>query len=623
MDVKYRPEPWQNMGDGMNRITKDALMKLREANESLKRIDGRIRDLDSDGSIHFNPKDQSQKIGELLDSYTTLQKYCGEAGRLVSEHIDKPFLVEMDKFAQKMRDTSILSFETNNRIGSTTTTVLPGAHAGYGSVPQTIQKKKDKITVEDIFKDSPAFDNVLRAEYEELKKQNPDAKLNYEEYKKVVPSTRGFEYKSIEDEQKKLEMVRDIGIGVGIIITTILCPPLGAAAAVVYGGVQIKSGIDGEDWGTHRKLSQEERVGNIIFGGLDAIPVVGAVGKGVKAFKGTSELADLAKLLKFKEGMPGFNPNLSKNVVQSLKENNLLKNLKIQGWKTVDKINDADYFIKGLVAKGVDSVTPFVKGVEILPDGSVVRSGTNYSGKFQEAHDASKASIQSRISNLESGGVKGTGKVGYGSNISDNISKEIKELDKEINRLKIEGNDKEVKRLTREKNKLANKLDTKDVISDHYDLKVAKEYERKIDNSKYFSHDKGDFGEEVTKIVARDSDLGKDVSDLFQVGRNGIDAAFLSKGPPPKLTIIESKASDSASFSYSDKQKKGGDTYFQDMVNSDDPRYANFRDNLENLMEESPDLQFDFIRVETDIKITDTGFGVDELKVKDWNKKID
>ncbi|PEJ46656.1 AHH domain-containing protein [Bacillus wiedmannii] len=409
MDVKYRPEPWQNMGDGMNRITKDTLIKLQRANELLKKIDGRIRDLDSDGSIHFNPKDQSQKIGELLDSYSTLQRYCGEAGRLVSEHIDKPFLVEMDKFAQKMRDTSILSFETNNRIGSTTTTVLPDAHAGYGSVPQTIQTKKDKITVEDIFRDSPAFDNVLKEEYKELKKQNPDAKLNYEEYKKVVPSTRGFEYKSIEDEQKKLEMVRDIGIGVGIIITTILCPPLGAAAAVVYGAVQIKSGIDGEDWGTHRKLSQEERVGNIIFGGLDAIPVVGAVGKGVKAFKGTSELADLAKLLKFKEGMPGFNPNLGGNVVQSLKENNLLKNLKIQGWKTVDKINDADYFIKGLVAKGVDSVTPFAKGVEIMPDGSVVRSGTNYSGKFQEAHDASKASIQSRISNLESGGVKGTG----------------------------------------------------------------------------------------------------------------------------------------------------------------------------------------------------------------------
>ncbi|MCU7664510.1 hypothetical protein [Bacillus thuringiensis] len=391
MDVKYRPEPWQNMGDGMNRITKDALMKLREANESLKRIDGRIRDLDSDGSIHFNPKDQSQKIGELLDSYTTLQKYCGEVGRIVSEHIDKPFLVEMDKFAQKMRDTSILSFETNNRIGSTTTTVLPGAHAGYGSVPQTIQKKKDKITVEDIFKDSPAFDNVLRAEYKELKKQNPDAKLNYEEYKKVVPSTRGFEYKSIEDEQKKLEMVRDIGIGVGIIITTILCPPLGAAAAVVYGGVQIKSGIDGEDWGTHRKLSQEERVGNIIFGGLDAIPVVGAVGKGVKAFKGTSELADLAKLLKFKEGMPGFNPNLGKNVVQSLKENKNLKN-------ALDAMKNTPIPVAvRMVDTGIGMRLPYIESSTV---GEVA-------GKFSKASTAAKDDAYQLAKG--SGGVKGTG----------------------------------------------------------------------------------------------------------------------------------------------------------------------------------------------------------------------
>ncbi|WP_244525367.1 hypothetical protein [Bacillus sp. 166amftsu] len=106
------------------------------------------------------------------------------------------------------------------------------------------------------------------------------------------------------------------------------------------------------------------------------------------------------------------------------------------------------------------------------------------------------------------------------------------------------------------------------------------------------------------------------------MGRNGIDAAFLSEGPPPKLTIIESKASDSASFSYSDKQKEGGDTYFQSMVNSDDPRYASFKGNLEELMEENPGLQFDFIRVETDIKITDIGFGVDELQVKEW-KEID
>ena len=43
-------------------------------------------------------------------------------------------------------------------------------------------------------------------------------------------------------------MVRDIGIGLGIIITTILCPPLGAA--VVYGGVQIKA-VSTEKTGEH------------------------------------------------------------------------------------------------------------------------------------------------------------------------------------------------------------------------------------------------------------------------------------------------------------------------------------------------------------------------------------
>ncbi|MEB8931478.1 type IV secretion protein Rhs [Bacillus cereus] len=71
--------------------------------------------------------------------------------------------------------------------------------------------------------------------------------------------------------------------------------------------------------------------------------------------------------------------------------------------------------MESTLAKGADSVSPFVKGVEIMPDGSVARTGMNYSGKFQGAHDTSKASIQSRISNLESGGVKGTGNIGKGA----------------------------------------------------------------------------------------------------------------------------------------------------------------------------------------------------------------
>lgn len=42
-------------------------------------------------------------------------------------------------------------------------------------------------------------------------------------------------------------------------------------------------------------------------------------------------------------------------------------------------------------------------------------------------------------------------------------------------------------------------------------------------------------------------------SELFQVGRNGIDGTFFSKVLPPKVTMIESKASNSANFSYSEK----------------------------------------------------------------------
>ncbi|HDR4371105.1 DNA/RNA non-specific endonuclease [Bacillus cereus] len=101
----------------------------------------------------------------------------------------------------------------------------------------------------------------------------------------------------------------------------------------------------------------------------------------------------------------------------------------------LDRLSRENYIIENTLAKVADSVSPIFKGVEILPDGSVVRSGTNYSGKFQEAHDASKASIQSRISNLEIGGVKGMGegpvKVNYGEQYAREKRKKILKPDVE------------------------------------------------------------------------------------------------------------------------------------------------------------------------------------------------
>ncbi|OMF83973.1 hypothetical protein BK147_33590 [Paenibacillus sp. FSL R7-0337] len=56
---------------------------------------------------------------------------------------------------------------------------------------------------------------------------------------------------------------------------------------------------------------------------------------------------------------------------------------------------------------------------------------------------------------------------------------------------------------------------------------------------------------------------------------------------------------------------------------SNDPRYAGFNDRYKQLKEENYELEIDFIRVEADLKKTDIGFGVDELKIRDWSKRIE
>jgi hypothetical protein len=127
----------------------------------------------------------------------------------------------------------------------------------------------------------------------------------------------------------------------------------------------------------------------------------------------------------------------------------------------------------------------------------------------------------------------------------------------------------------------------------------------------------------VAKKVATDNNLGADVSSMFQSGSNGIDGAFLSEGPPPKLTMIESKASRNGKYGYSSQQMKGRKQYFDDMVNSKDPRYADFKKMIKKLEKENPGLIYDYISAETKIKITKVGFGVDELNIKDWTKPVD
>ncbi|MDH2862537.1 recombinase family protein [Bacillus cytotoxicus] len=105
-----------------------------------------------------------------------------------------------------------------------------------------------------------------------------------------------------ENELQLLHIYEDKGISGALIITTIFCPLLGIAASVVYGGLQVKSAIEGEDWGTHRKLSKEEQVEDGFFGALDLIPGLGSL---AKAFKEALDVGSLVKLTKLKEGIGG------------------------------------------------------------------------------------------------------------------------------------------------------------------------------------------------------------------------------------------------------------------------------------------------------------------------------
>ncbi len=104
----------------------------------------------------------------------------------------------------------------------------------------------------------------------------------------------------------------------------------------------------------------------------------------------------------------------------------------------------------------MDETTAFIRGEEVLLDGSVRRDGgTNFSESVKESHDASKASIQSRISNLESDGVKGTGnskhlndvpkikeiEVNFNRNVkhdSEEFARQLKDQEKGMNELTVD-----------------------------------------------------------------------------------------------------------------------------------------------------------------------------------------
>ncbi|TWM27107.1 putative ADP-ribosyltransferase Certhrax [Bacillus paralicheniformis] len=387
MDVKYVPEEWQGMKDGLDALTggpygggmKAGLIKL---NDLLEDIESKIKDKDSDRSISFTHTSKKSKIEELFKDYQKLADFCLKAGSLVEDHIDSPFYKKIDAFAEKMRGLTIHNYTTANRIGSKETT-----YVGYGMSKQAVETDKAKVSVNDIFKDSESFDHVLSKEFEEFQINHPDIELSYEEYTKAIASSRGFEYESIGDVQKNQELWRDLLAGAGIIVLTIFCAPAGLTVAVAYGGANIASAATGKDWMTQRDLNTGERFERGVFGALDIIPGAAAA-KG--SFKSAATIGQIS--------------SKTEHVVQSLKDSkNIWANrMKVNGLKAADKLNDLGHTIKKPIAKGLDNLSSVARVTDIQGE-ALVQSGGNYYANVKSAYEASKSKIQDSIHKIEKG----------------------------------------------------------------------------------------------------------------------------------------------------------------------------------------------------------------------------
>ncbi|GGE54843.1 hypothetical protein [Priestia taiwanensis] len=427
MDVRYKHGPWQEMKESIIRLKRDSERTFLQMDDLLGSIERKIDRLDSDRSISFHHTSKKITINHLFDDYDQLVNYCHRVGETVSRHIDEPFYHKMDEFAGKMRDLSIRNYTTENRIGSTEYKAMPTAHS-YGRL-ETSSVQKDTITIDDIFKDSVAFDEILNLQYEEMKRNNPEAKLDYNEYRKLIPSMRGFEYETMEEAQQDLEMWRDLAIAAGIIVAAVVCPPVAIAATAVFTGIEVKSVVTGEDWGTGRKLSIGEQIERGAFSVLGVIPGV----KGVRqAFRGTDDLISLTKQ-SIAQNLAKFNPNTGKNVVQSLKDSNTYwtQKLRLEGLKATDKLNDMNYAIKGAFARSLDNMNNLAaQSIDVTAGGAALgRGGSNVEDVVKASHLESKGIIQSKIEKVE-GSIKGTVKDKPFGKYSTAIDDKVKVIEK-------------------------------------------------------------------------------------------------------------------------------------------------------------------------------------------------
>ena len=306
-----------------------------------EKVQQMIKERDTDGVVSYTYHDETSTAQTLQSKLSTLERYAENVNNYIKNKIDQPFYEAMDKVGAKLEALSIQKYKTTNKVGYKRTDVLKDA---YGNKVGTMQVTPDEIGIDELYKVDSPYKATLQKSYEEFKKSKDykDHKLTQDQYLMAMHHTRSFEYVSIDDEKANIEMWRDIALGVGVVVLTIFCPPVGAVASVVVASADMYSAATGKDWGTGRELDNTERGMRGAFALLDLIPA----GKYLSGLAKTGKTAGLTAVktslkTSIKEGVEQGVKNLDnlKGILKSTKglTDNMISQLKTYG-KQLDNL---------------------------------------------------------------------------------------------------------------------------------------------------------------------------------------------------------------------------------------------------------------------------------------------
>ncbi|WP_260871834.1 hypothetical protein [Bacillus sp. X1(2014)] len=337
MDVKYIPSEWEKMKDGigdligLGRWGKGMIDTLKDLSDNLEDAESDIANHDSDGVITFQHTSQKNKYQGLFEDFEVLHSFTGKVGDIVDRTIDQPFYEDMDAFVEAMRDLTISSYKTTNRIGATETQyVYAGYGYGYGPA-QSLEVPKTEVSLDDLFSGDNYYAEQMKLEYDAWKELNPDQDFTQEEYQQGVLNTRAFEYESIRNQQEDKEFWVQIGALAVIVGATIICPPAGLALGAAYGALELSTAVSGKDWVSGRELGTGERWFRGLLAPLDIVPGV----SGLTKFSSTVRLAHLGENI----GTIGLRTGVKESIQQGM--NHIDNMVKTAGQQSVTRLKSA------------------------------------------------------------------------------------------------------------------------------------------------------------------------------------------------------------------------------------------------------------------------------------------